>query len=268
MRAGRDIGGPSRAEALLGALLIAGCAGSREAVRPDPVLPRAAAPPFLLAMPAETRSHIVATAARLVGVSSPAFEVDGVRFNGDCSGYVAAVYQAEGIPLRDALHLQPGDAGSSAVALYRMVATHGVVFGAERRPLPGDLVFFNDTSDRNGNGLVDDPLTHVGIVEEVLPGGAVRFLHRGSHGVARGIMDLAHRDRDRDAAGATLNTPLRLARRGDPPGTRYLSAQLFAGYGRFDPARIAAAREGSPRLSRRALGLDEEPVAWPLPRGE
>ena len=219
-------------------------------------------------MPEETRSRIVTIAARFIGVDAPAFDVGGVRFNGDCSGYVAAVYQAEGIPLRDGLRLEPGDAGSSAVALYRMVAAHGLIFGAEQRPLPGDLVFFNDTYDRNGNGAVDDPLTHVGIVEEVSARGPVRFLHRGSRGVARGVMDLGRRDRDRDASGATLNTPLRLVRRGDPPGTRYLSAQLFAGFGRFDPARIAAALEGSPRLSLRALGLDEEPAPWPLPRGE
>jgi hypothetical protein len=249
-------------------VLAAGCAGSRQAARPDPILPEPTAPPFLLSMPEETRSRIVAAAARLVGVDARAFDVDGLRFNGDCSGYVAAVYQAEGIPLRDGLQLEAGDAGSSAVALYRMVAAHGLIFGAGRRPLPGDLVFFNDTYDRNGNGAVDDPLTHVGIVEEV-SGGTVRFLHRGSRGVARGVMDLGHRDRDRDASGAVVNTPLRLARRGDPPGTRYLSAQLFAGFGRFDPARIAAALEGSPRLSLRALGLDEEPPPpWPLPRGE
>lgn len=218
-------------------------------------------------MPEETRSRIVAAAARLLGVDAPAFHVGGARFNGDCSGYVAAVYEAEGIPLRDGLRLEPGDAGSSAVALYRMVATDGLVFGGERRPLPGDLVFFNDTYDRNGNGAADDPLTHVGIVEEVLASGAVRFLHRGSRGVARGVLDLGHRDSDRDPSGAVLNTPMRLARRSDAPGTRYLAAQLFAGFGRFDPARVAAALEGSPRLSLRALGLDEEPVAWPL-RGQ
>jgi len=250
-------------------VLAAGCADSRQAARPDPVLPEPTALPFLLPMPEETRSRIVAAAARLVGVDAPAFDVGGVRFNGDCSGYVAAVFQAEGIPLRDGLRLEPGDAGSSAVALYRMVTAHGLIFGAERRPLPGDLVFFNDTYDRNGNGLVDDPLTHVGIVERVSAGGTVRFLHRGSRGVARGAMTLGHRDRERDASGAVVNTPLRLARRSDPPGTRYLSAQLFAGFGRFDPARIAAALEGSPRLSLRALGLDEEePPSWPLPRRE
>jgi probable lipoprotein NlpC len=203
----------------------------------------------------------------MIGLSQP-LEVQGVRFHGDCSGFVEAVYQAEGIPFHEAVTLAPEDAGSTVAAIYRTVAAHGALFTTELPPLPGDLAFWNDTYDRNGNGEADDPLTHVGIVEEVSPEGTVTFLHRGARGVTRGRMNLRMPDVPRDSAGKVLNTRLRVTRRDDPAGTRYLAGQLFAAFGRFDPPLLAAALDGSDRLSLDALGLGEgEPEGLPIPAG-
>ncbi len=213
--------------------------------------------PFFIPIPERTRERIVATAAHVVGRGRGAFEVEGRRFNADCTGFVAAVYEAAGIPYREALHLTDDDGGSGVVALHRAVAASGLLLGREDDPLPGDLVFFDDTYDRNGNRRVDDPLTHVGIVERAWSDGTVTFFHRGSRGVARGVMSLRAPWAERDAAGRRLNSHLRRARRGDPPAARYLAGELFAAFGRFDAARIAAALEGSPSLSLGALGLAE-----------
>lgn len=242
---------------LAAALLTAACGASVRATRPDPVVATPAVLPFFIPIPAETRERIVAAAAAALHHGSGPFRQGGRRFNADCSGFVAAVYQAAGIPFGEALHVGDEDAGSAVVALYRALAWNGILFGRDGAPLPGDLVFWNDTYDRNGDGLPDDPLTHVGIVERAGPDGAVTFFHRGTRGVARGVMSLRYPGAERGAAGERLNSRLRPARRDDPPGTRYLAGELFAAFGRFDAARIAAALEGSPDLSLAALGLDE-----------
>jgi hypothetical protein len=219
-----------------------------------------------LPLPGGTRQRLANRAASLVGHSHP-FDVEGVRFHADCAGFVEAVYQAEGIPFREVVSLSDMDGGSSVSAIYQAVATNGMVFTTEIPPLPGDLVFWNDTYDRNGDGEVDDPLTHIGIVEEVAQTGTVTFLHRGTRAVKRGRMSLAAPDVARNSAGEVLNTRLRVARRGDPAGTRYLAGQLFAAFGRFDPPLLAAALDGNDRLSLDALGLGEgspEELTLPL----
>lgn len=252
---GRALPGAAGGAALLA--FLAACGGPGRATRPDPVVATPAALPFFIPMPDETRARIVeAAAARLHHGPGP-FRVGGRRYRADCSGFVAAVYHAAGIPFREALHVGDEDAGSAVVALHRALASSGVLLGREALPLPGDLVFFHDTYDRNGDGLPDDPLTHVGVVERTGSDGTVTFLHRGARGVARGVMSLRHPADERGPAGERWNSRLRPARRDDPPRTRYLAGELFAAFGRFDAARIAAALEGSPDLSLSALGFDE-----------
>ena len=237
--------------------LLPACGGARLASRPDPVVAEPVIHSFFIPIPENTRWQVAAAAARLVGHGRAPFRVEGRRFSPDCGGLVAAAYQAAGIPLREALHLTGEDAGSAVVALHRAVAANGLLLGSEAQPFPGDLVFWHDTYDRNGNGLADDPVTHVGIVERTARDGTVTFVHRGSRGVARGVMDLRRPWAARDAAGRQLNSKLRPAQAGDPEGTRYLAGELFAAFGRLDAARIAAALEGSSDLSLAALGLDE-----------
>src|SRR6266542_2553732 len=102
-------------------------------------------------------------------------------------------------------------------------------------PSPGDLVFFDDTYDRNRNGRADDRLTHVGIVEYVVDGTVV-FVHRGGRAVALGALD-PRRPAEASADGRVLNSPLR-AKGARAAGVPVLAGALFAGYGRIDPARV------------------------------
>jgi cell wall-associated NlpC family hydrolase len=186
----------------------------------------------------ELGARLAADAATLVGRRGP-FVVAGERFNDDCSGLVAAVFAAEGIDLRAEMqHAAPGERGS-ARATWLAARERGETFGAEATPEPGDLVFWNDTYDRNRNGKVDDPLTHVGIVERV-DGETVTFVHRGGRGVARGVMTLAHRHAAADEDGHPLNSTVRT--RAHPARRGGLAAELFAGFARLDlePSRAAA----------------------------
>ncbi len=181
-------------------------------------------------------SRLVAGAEAALGERGP-FSTGGERFPADCSGYVTWAYQAEGVPLRRLMELAAPRETSGVAAAYQAARTYGVVFGGGGEwPRPGDLVFFRDTYDRNRNGLVDDPFTHLGIVERV-ESGSVTFLHRGGRGVARGVLTLDRPAEARDADGRALNSVLR-DKRPRLAGEPALAGELFQGYGRIEPGRI------------------------------
>ena len=50
---------------------------------------------------------------------------------------------------------------------------------------PGDLVFFDNTWDYNGDGMANDPLTHVGIVERQEDDGTIVFISRVAGAIER-----------------------------------------------------------------------------------
>jgi len=137
----------------------------------------------------------------------------GEAYPGDCSTFVRSVLAEAGVELA-----MPASARTGSEAL--MLATLPVT-----EPRPGDLAFFHDTYDRNRDRKVNDPYSHVAIVEQV-EGTQLTLVHRGGRGIARLRMDLSQPGQ---RAG---NDYLRVRRRGDPPGTRYLAGELSAGFGR------------------------------------
>ena len=198
-------------------------------------------------------SRLARRAASLLGEGRAPFVVGAERFNPDCTGFVEAVYQAEGIPLRLLMQRAAPAERSGVAAAWRAFEANGRTFGAGVRPRPGDAVFWRFTYDRNGNGRLDDGLTHMGIVE-VVDGDAVTFLHRGGGGVVRGVMDLARPQLAREMNGRPVNSALRV-KGAAWAGAPDLAGALFAGYGRIEPARIGAVRpragRGEPRSAAR-----------------
>jgi probable lipoprotein NlpC len=207
----------------LGLLALAGCAGTGQSLRE--ALDESA-----------VQARLAARAATLLGKGREPFEVGRERFNPDCSGFVEAVYAAEGIPLRRFLEAAAPRETSAVAAAWEAAAEFGERWQGSDWPAPGDLVFFDDTYDRDGDGRRDDPLTHLGIVEWVAVDGTVTFLHRAGPGVMRGYLNLTRPNEWRDGAGRQLNSPLRVktSRTDDAP---VLAGQLFRGYGRLDRAR-------------------------------
>jgi hypothetical protein len=171
-------------------------------------------------VPSSVRGRVVAAARRRLGRP----------FAGDCSGFVLGAMGAAGI--RPAL----APARSRSESLFR--ATYTV-----SAPEPGDLAFFHDTYDRNRDGRVNDPFTHVALVEAV-EDDVVVLLHRGVGGVERIRMDLGH------PSDPDTNDRVRMPRGDDPPTSKVLAGELFAGYGALPRARV---RPG-PRRGARVVG--------------
>jgi hypothetical protein len=167
-----------------------------------------------------------ATARRVVGGAVSLLEetrmvVDGEVYRHDCIGMVEAAYATVGIDLTSDISL-----------LYAQAGVLGV-FHQDPVPLPGDVVFFDNSYDKNGNGVRDDPNTHVAVVERVEEDGTITIVHLGGRGkpVTRRQMNLLHPDAARSTEGKVWNSHLRSVRHRD--GGPNLSAQLWTGFGSF-----------------------------------
>ena len=173
---------------------------------------------------------------RLAERATSLVDHDGSLARRDCSGLVEAVYGEAGLHLPSAEDLD----GNSVAREYVGFEREG---GLELdHPLPGDVAFFHDTWDRNRNGKLDDPLTHVAIVTEVDIDGTLTLVHFGSHGVASFRMNLYDLHLSHDAAGRRVNDRLRVQKRRDPPHTPYLASELFTAFGRTPERTTLAGR--------------------------
>jgi hypothetical protein len=167
---------------------------------------------------ASVRARIAAAAGSTVG-DRPVV-IGGVRYRFDCSGVVAGIYARAGLPLA-----AKGYAPDTK-ALFALVEKNGSL--RRQHPLPGDLVFFDNTWDENRNGHIDDPLSHVGVVEKILDDGTVVFVQQVSGLVVRSRLNLSHPHDVVDERGRTRNHWLRSAI-GDRPAQT--TGELFVAFG-------------------------------------
>ncbi len=138
--------------------------------------------------------------------------IDG--FREDCSGFVSAIYTAAGIAM-------DGRVVTLWEASWRANLIH-------HEPIPaiGDLAFFANTWDRNGNGRFDDDLTHIAVVVDVEEDGTVWMAH---HGSKRAMIRMNLLDPGRERS----NSVLRLDEGGPLGLTR--TSQLWVGFAGVDP---------------------------------
>jgi hypothetical protein len=174
----------------------------------------------------QKQQAIAHTASRLVGARTIQ---TGNRFiTYDCAGVTRAIYLSQGIDLYEGGE-QKAHANGVRI-IYEHVRAYGRLHhGPTVRP--GDLVFFDNTWDVNQDGILNDSLTHVGIVEAVEQNGTVVFISRVSNAIERYRMNLREPNAIRTADGRLLNDYLRRKKSGDPSATGYLTGQLFAGFG-------------------------------------
>jgi hypothetical protein len=165
----------------------------------------------------------VRTAAKLVGAKT--IESNGRRVSYDCAGVTRAIFLKHGIDLYDS---SASDPDANGVRLIHAHIRQQGTFHQGPVVHPGDLVFFDNTWDFNGDGKVNDPLTHVGVVERQEPDGTVIFISRVAGAIDRYHMNLAFPHVHKTAAGRILNDYLRRKDVNDPANTRYLTGELFA----------------------------------------
>ena len=188
--------------------------------------PRASAPEALHCCRsverAPSRNAIVRTAAKLVGAKT--IESNGRRVAYDCAGVTRAVFLKHGIDLYGG---EPSDPHANGVQIIHEYIRQQGTFYQGPVVHPGDLVFFNNTWDYNGDGKVNDPLTHIGIVERQEPNGTVVFISCVTGAVERYHMNLGLPHVHKTADGRILNDYLRRKNVIDPAKTRYLTGELF-----------------------------------------
>lgn len=171
-----------------------------------------------MAKGAPRQTALAKTAVRFVGQSR--VQIGGRHYAPDCSGFVRGVYATQRVDLYGGLGELDG--GNGVGRIFTHVVEHGRVhYGPTVHP--GDLVFFHNTWDFNRDGLPNDPLTHVGVVEKVDLDGTVVFVSSVSAGIERYRMNLKHPDTHKAPDGRVLNDFLRRKRVGDAPGTYYLA---------------------------------------------
>ena len=170
-----------------------------------------------------SRSAIVRTAAKLVGAKT--IKSNGRHIAYDCAGVTRAIFLKHGIDLYD------GEASDPDANGVRIIHSHIEEQGTfHQGPVahPGDLVFFNNTWDYNGDGKVNDPLTHVGIVERQESNGTVIFISRVAGAIERYRMNLGLPHVHKTVDGRILNDYLRRKNVNDPANTGHLTGELFA----------------------------------------
>jgi len=151
-------------------------------------------------------------------VGSSRLICNGTSYRYDCSGLVMAAHARAGLPV----------VGNTA-AFFEQAKSEGVLH-KRKTPRIGDLAFFDNTHDRNGNGRLDDRLTHVAVVTAIDGKGTITMVHKSGKGVLELRMNLRSPDVHTSEDGALYNDYLRRRSSRDSARTRYLAGELWVGF--------------------------------------
>ncbi len=135
---------------------------------------------------AEFYQKLLQRADQTVGLKSfPT--INGHRYNEDCSGFVAFLFHLAGLNLRELFGI--GSGGTEVI--WDGLKKNNFIINHQNLQA-GDIVFFDNTYDRNKNGKWDDELSHIGVVESIDDKGTMTYIHYASRGVVRAKMNLQH----------------------------------------------------------------------------
>ncbi len=170
------------------------------------------------------RGALVKAARSFLGQKKIA--VPGKRFNSDCSGTIFAICWTAGLDLQALSTKSGGKSGTESI--YRSFSAAALLRHSKEEPLAGDIIFWDDSYDHNGNGKVDDPLSHVGIVVSVEKNGRIGYLHyRYDKGVVEEYMNLRMPQVKDDPQGLRMNSNMRISSWKPEKDSRQLSGELY-----------------------------------------
>ena len=205
--------------------LLVSCAAVPWHIQADPVYLAAPGDSYHKPAPSRIRDAIVSGGLSLVGKET--LVVKGVTYPADCTGVVRAAYAFADIDL--AYHFGRYE-GNGVRRIYMTLHEQGLLY-ATSYPAPGDIIFWDNTWDADGNKKADDELTHIGLVVAAGQDGAISYLHYHYRlGPTVENMNLLQPDMDLAKDGSQINAALRM--RGSPPGPGSNAAQLFRAFGR------------------------------------
>lgn len=158
--------------------------------------------------------------------------VRGRNFAIDCSGVVSALYYYAGIDLQKYY----GEyTGSGTQRIYNMLSDRGLLDNTWM-PETGDIIFWDNTYDKNGNGKKDDALTHIGMVVNIDKFGNIEYIH---HNYRKGIvlekMNIRYKnEHKRKIRGNVIiiNSPMKKMEGSGRVKDKWLSGQLYSSFGR------------------------------------
>lgn len=158
--------------------------------------------------------------------------IRGRRFNMDCTGVVLAIYYSAGLDLSRDLERY---SGNGVTRLYKSLDSQDLLYRT-RDPASGDIIFWDNTYDRDGDGRWNDTLTHTGMVVHAYPDGKIEYIHLNySHGIILETMNLHHPDayqETRRGKVTIVNAPMRMKETGKPHPEKWLASQLYRVFGK------------------------------------
>ncbi len=173
----------------------------------------------------EIQALLKEAAYKYIGAHS--LTVKGKTFRTDCSGVVSSLYYYAGIDLES---YYPDYTGSGTERIYKMLSERGLL---EETWLPetGDIVFWDNTYDKNNNGKKDDMLTHIGMVVECDKFGNISYIH---HNYLKGIviekMNIRYKNeytRTKKGTVIIINSPMKEREGSRRSRDKWLSGQLY-----------------------------------------
>jgi hypothetical protein len=201
------------------------CATVPRHITSEPAPARATMDPATVAL----RAKLVEGARSILGKKQ--LFVRGRRFNMDCTGVVLAIYWYAGIDLaRDFNKFN----GNGVTRIYKTLERDNLLYSNDY-PLPGDIIFWDNTYDENEDSRWDDPLSHVGMVVRVDKDGTISYVHDHiRNGITIDYMNLRKPGTWKSVENGhvrVINSPMRLAVAGKPHPPDWLSGQLYRALG-------------------------------------
>ncbi len=157
--------------------------------------------------------------------------VRGKRFNMDCTGVILAIYYYAGIDLAEDFHRYRGN---GVTKLYLSLESEDLLYNTSN-PVPGDIILWDNTWDRNGDGQWNDPLTHTGMVFHASEDGNIKYVHLNySKGIIFESMNLQDPEIQQKLVKGEMviiNSPMRMKQKGKLHPDRWLSSHLYKIFG-------------------------------------
>jgi hypothetical protein len=175
---------------------------------------------------------VLASARTLIGLAPESrVNVNGRTFVLDCIGTVSAIFYGIDIDVQRDFRRYSGDGVNR---LYQSLKALNTLH-KDLYPRPGDVIFWDNTWDANGDGiLTDDPRTHAGVVLSVDKDGTIHYVHEHIiKGVTIEAMNLLHPRDYYDPQGRIINNALAMnsgiSRKNNPP--HWTSGDLWDSFG-------------------------------------